>query len=515
MSLKLRRGTNAERLAFTPAVGELIYTTDSKQLYAGDGTTAGGTLVSYAGSVGGAMGSDLVLSGFNITGSGNINIGGTITSTGNIVSNGTITATGDIIANGNITLGNSNTDNVTITADINSDIIPNVTDTFDLGSETQRWDTLHINNVFGDLEGNVRANDSTILVDAQAGVLRGVHIGSLQGNVAGNVSGNVTGDVTGSIRASDGTVILTNGTDGTDAVFTGQLNGTVLNGVLTTEFYDDPSFITSLNGAKIFGNLNNIFLSGDVKGSVFAEDSSTLVDAIEGVLRGTHIGDLRGTVYTGDRNAIPEIKGLSIFGNIIVSDTNENLILTSQGSGVVTVPGILDVARLNVGNDPEAGGILVTHSNNTTQPLVTFGTYDSDSSSSGTGAAAIFSRARGIPTAPTTLQNGDEIATLVFSGATATPAIPTTFKDAANIMAKAVSVSTGVFVEGRLEFRTTNSSGVSATKLAINGDGSLEMTDSLLIAGGSSGQVNVSAPVKFVKVFIGATAYAMPLYAIN
>jgi filamentous hemagglutinin len=512
MSLKLRRGTNAERLAFTPALGELIYTIDSKQLYAGDGTTVGGTLVSYAGSVGGAMGSNLVLSGFNITGAGNINIEGTITSTGNIVSNGTITATGDIIANGNITLGNSNTDNVTIGADINSDIIPNVSETFNLGSETQRWNTLHINNVFGELEGNVRANDSTILVDAQAGVLRGIHVGSLQGNVAGNVAGNVTGDITGSVRSANGVVILNNGTDGTDAVFTGQLNGTVLNGVLTTDNYFDPSWINSLDGSKITGTIGAttpVFFDGDLKGSVFAEDSSTLVDAIEGVLRGTHIGDLRGTVYTG---GIDEVSGgLSIIGNTISTDTDDDLILTTQGDGNVSVPGTIEVGRLEVGNNPDAGGILVTHSNNTTQPLVTFGTYDSASSSSGTGAAAIFSRARGIPTAPTTLENGDEIATIVFSGASATPALPSTFRDAANIMAKAVSVSTGVFVEGRLEFRTTNSSGVSATKVAINGDGSLEMTDSGLAP---SEVDTLAGPVKFVKVFIGATAYAMPLYAI-
>jgi trimeric autotransporter adhesin len=518
MSLKLRRGTNAERLAFTPEVGELIYTTDSKQLYAGDGTTVGGTLVSYAGSVGGAMGSNLVLSGFNITGAGNINIEGTINSTGNIVSGGTITATGDIIANGNITLGNSNTDNVTIGADVNSNIIPNITETFDLGSESQRWNTLHVNNVVGDLEGNVRAGDSTVLVDAQAGVLRGVHIGSLQGNVAGNVAGNVTGDVTGSVRSANGTIILNNGTDGTDAVFTGQLNGSVLNGVLTTESYFDPSWITGLNGNKIYGSIgggsgvNQVFFNGILQGSVFAEDSSTLVDAIEGVLRGTHIGNLRGTVYTG----VDDAEGaLSIIGNTISTDTDDDLILATQGDGNVSVPGTIEVNRLSVGNDPVSGGVTIINSTNAAQPFVTFGAYDSTSSSSGTGAAAIFSRARGIPTAPTTLENGDEIATLVFSGASATPAIPSAFKDAANIMAKAVSVSTGVFVEGRLEFRTTNDSGVSATKLAINGDGSLEMTDSLLAAGGGVGQVDISAPVKFVKVFIGATAYAMPLYAIN
>tara|TARA_B110000208_G_scaffold156881_1_gene190379 strand:+ start:693 stop:1691 length:999 start_codon:yes stop_codon:yes gene_type:complete len=46
MALLLRRGTQLECDAITPAEGELIYTTDTNQLYAGDGATLGGVLVS-------------------------------------------------------------------------------------------------------------------------------------------------------------------------------------------------------------------------------------------------------------------------------------------------------------------------------------------------------------------------------------------------------------------------------------------------------------------------------------
>lgn len=42
MALRLRRGTEAERSLITPASGELIYTTDTKKLYVGDGSTVGG-----------------------------------------------------------------------------------------------------------------------------------------------------------------------------------------------------------------------------------------------------------------------------------------------------------------------------------------------------------------------------------------------------------------------------------------------------------------------------------------
>ena len=36
-------------------------------------------------------------------------------------------------SNGNITIGDANTDNLVINADVNSHIIPNIDDTYDLG----------------------------------------------------------------------------------------------------------------------------------------------------------------------------------------------------------------------------------------------------------------------------------------------------------------------------------------------------------------------------------------------
>ena len=51
MPLKLRRGTNADRTGITPAEGEPIYTTDTKKLYIGDGTTAGGTEIGGGGTL--------------------------------------------------------------------------------------------------------------------------------------------------------------------------------------------------------------------------------------------------------------------------------------------------------------------------------------------------------------------------------------------------------------------------------------------------------------------------------
>lgn len=50
-------------------------------------------------------------------------------------------------------------------------------------------------SVIGDVKGSVFADDSTVLVDGPAGVLRGTLVGSLTGNVTGDVTGNLTGSV--------------------------------------------------------------------------------------------------------------------------------------------------------------------------------------------------------------------------------------------------------------------------------------------------------------------------------
>jgi hypothetical protein len=65
MPLQFRRGTNANRTSITPAQGEPLFTTDTKALYIGDGTTAGGVAVG-----GGGGGGTLTLDTQDFTASG-------------------------------------------------------------------------------------------------------------------------------------------------------------------------------------------------------------------------------------------------------------------------------------------------------------------------------------------------------------------------------------------------------------------------------------------------------------
>ena len=71
MTLRLRRGTEAERVSVIFQEGELVYVTDTKDLYSGDGVTPGGIKVSNVGSPE-ALTQNLDLDGFNIFGNGSI-----------------------------------------------------------------------------------------------------------------------------------------------------------------------------------------------------------------------------------------------------------------------------------------------------------------------------------------------------------------------------------------------------------------------------------------------------------
>ena len=112
-------------------------------------------------------------------GTGTVEIFADTNVTGNIV------ATGNITSDGNITIGDANTDNVTFNAEINSDIIPDATNTYSLGSATKQWQDVRTQNFFA---GTVTT--SSIVVD-------GVDIALRQGNifyVAENGSDSYSGD---------------------------------------------------------------------------------------------------------------------------------------------------------------------------------------------------------------------------------------------------------------------------------------------------------------------------------
>lgn len=89
--------------------------------------------------------------------------------------NGDLHATGTITADGDIQIGDSNTDNIVFNADVNSDVIPNVNNNFNLGSDPttggKGWKTTYTHNLVADS------------ITASSVVANGIELTLPQGNI--------------------------------------------------------------------------------------------------------------------------------------------------------------------------------------------------------------------------------------------------------------------------------------------------------------------------------------------
>jgi hypothetical protein len=88
----------------------------------------------------------------NITNGSNINLspdgtGQVVFNTTRVNVDGDLHATGDITWDGSITFGDSTTDNIAITSLINSDLIPKTHLAYDLGSVTNKWKEVNLENL--------------------------------------------------------------------------------------------------------------------------------------------------------------------------------------------------------------------------------------------------------------------------------------------------------------------------------------------------------------------------------
>lgn len=224
MALRLRRGTDADRLLITPVEGELIYTTDTKLLYVGDGATVGGTLVTGAGGGGSATLDGLTDT--DITGASDNDVltynSGTskweaavIPAVGGVTTLDGLTDTGITLATGGDALVlNSNTnlwEATKITVDSLFDVTiagtPNDGQVLTYSTAQGAWiaeDSLPLTSLTGDIVGSLFADDSTLLVDGITGSIIGpVNNNSVDTNriQAGSVS--IGGDTPNLIITSD------------------------------------------------------------------------------------------------------------------------------------------------------------------------------------------------------------------------------------------------------------------------------------------------------------------------
>jgi len=100
---------------------------------------------------------------------------------------GNVNLTGNITVGGDQNFGDANTDSITFTADITSNIVPDVSNTYDLGLTGQRWRTLYGKDLNLDGNGDITGN---LTVDGTLSTTTGNL--DIDGN--GDISGNLNVD---------------------------------------------------------------------------------------------------------------------------------------------------------------------------------------------------------------------------------------------------------------------------------------------------------------------------------
>jgi hypothetical protein len=273
MTLRLRRGTDLERQAITFQEGELVYITDTKDLYAGDGTTVGGIKVSNIGSPS-SLTQNLNLNGYSIQGSGTISAtsftgdGSGLTNVGVGVVPGTtyeINVKGDVLAQDG-----------TLLVDSLNEIIYG---TF-VGDGSGLTGVIVPGNIYEiNVKGDVLAQDDTVLVDNVNKLIYGTFVGDVSLNIGEDYNINIRGSVIG----SDSSLIVDADTNSLYGTFVG--DGSLLQNVsldIGEEYVIDiKGNVRGTDDSLIIDTVTNDITGNDINGNIITASDRFVGDAIE------------------------------------------------------------------------------------------------------------------------------------------------------------------------------------------------------------------------------------------
>ena len=245
--------------------------------------------------------------------------------------NANVDISGNLVLGGNITIGDADSDSLTLNADLTSHLIPNATNTYDIGTASKEWRNAYF--------------DGTVTSDAFAGPLTGAVTGNAD---TATEATNVTAAANNS---TDETVYPTfvDGATGTQGIetdtgltynpstgvitatqFTGNVTGNVTgnaSGTAATVTTAAQTNITSL-GTLTTLTVDNVLINGTTIGHTSDTDLLTLAD---GAL--TVAGTIGSGVITCDGLITGNNEDVSIGGILKGSDsTFQILTSTSDGS---------------------------------------------------------------------------------------------------------------------------------------------------------------------------------------
>ena len=263
--------------------------------------------------------------------SGSVEITGMISASGGITASD-IWASGDIHAVGNITfeagaggtitLGDSAADNVVFGADVQSSIIPNASDSYDLGSTGQRWNNLWMS---GSLTANGGPHSilsaTTIDVDAEGALT--LDGGSI--TIGGDADVAIDMDASTFDVDASGALTMTSTTMAFDPSSTFDIDAA---GAVTI----DGSAITIGGDSDVAVDIDSSTLDIDASGAITIDGTSTIL--ISGDGGATFSDDTEALVYDGSGN---------VDFDSVALDIDSSGAITIDGTSTVSIDGADDM----------------------------------------------------------------------------------------------------------------------------------------------------------------------------
>lgn len=513
MALQIRRGPTADRMSYTPVVGELIWDTSTSSLYIGNGTTAGGlpagTLVTEDVQ---DIASSMLINGThqNITFTYDDTLG-RINSTFDLTTfNGTFTADGFIgshYANDSTLLLNAVTGAVNLNGTVKGHIIPFTNITYDLGSASNRFRDLYLSGSSINL-GNATITATGSAVNLPAGsTVNGVLIGSGGGdgvvedntykiNIAGRDSSTIINSFDNSILAS--------------SVQTASLFASTIDTVDSSTINVIPS--ASFNSDVTVENdllVKNIVLNGIQHNAIGRELFPTPQAGEPDRHFVTFLNNFNGrsTVKTdGDFHYTPSSSSLECGNFVGTTSVNSPLVNTTVlKTGEIEANNILQLTTLlNIGSGRNlvqigsnfVDGRLRLMSNtykNLSQMVIDqyHSTVETD--------AFRFLRGRGTSVTPVVVNVGDEIGDIqwaAFDGSAA--------KLSANIFVNVAGTPSAGVMPSEMTFRTSNSAGTLVNAIRLTKDQTAEFGGAVKLAvyaNATARDAAITAPTAGMMVF--------------
>ena len=249
---------------------------------------------------------------------------------------GDLDVTGNVTIGGNITIGDQTTDTVNIEARIDSDIVPKLNDTYNLGTTIERWRQIFVNRLTADnieiVDNKISTLDSNSDLELSAAGTGKVLIPNNDLQVTDTVT--VLGTTDLQTTNINGTLTLTGNANITgNVVQNGDLS---VSGAFFSASLDLENIEIVQNNIRTKNSNQDLQLEASGTGQIYIPSNDVQIDqnlTVDGLITGTTITNSGTVTSTIIRN-----ENIVIASNTISATlSNSNLELRSNGTGKIYV----------------------------------------------------------------------------------------------------------------------------------------------------------------------------------